>query len=435
MENRTKNLVRILIVFSLLACTGVTAFITGFGTSSLLVGEDISLGQGLSPAVFPTVEPSLSPSTPSTTPESPPTPANSEQETFQLFWEVWDILQRDYYGDLPDMQSVTYGAIQGMLETVGDDYTSFIEPRVADIFAEDATGTFEGIGAFVELRDDGKLQIVNVFPEQPAEQAGLQSGDRILEVDGESIVGYGIYEAIALIRGPEGSEVTLEVERPEEGTFTVTLTRAEIEIPLVEAEMLERGGEKVGYIHLLEFSSTATVQMEEELEALLAEDPSGLVFDLRDNPGGWLNQAVSVADLFLGENVVLIERSSDGSEEVFYAEDGGLAEEIPLVVLVHEYSASASEIVAGAIQAHDRGVLVGTQTFGKGSVQRPYRLSDGSELRVTTALWFTPDNQAIHGQGLTPDIEVSMPEEAEIGPEAEDDAQLDRAVEYLLSGG
>lgn len=432
MENRTKNLVRILIVFSLLACTGVTAFITGFGTSALLVGEDTSLGQVLSP----TVEPAGSPSAPSTSTPSDtlPTPANSDQETFQLFWEVWDILQRDYYGDLPDMQSVTYGAIQGMLDTLGDDYTSFVEPRIADIFAEDATGTFEGIGALVEMREDGKLQIVNVFPGQPAEQAGLHSGDRVLKVDGESIVGYGLYEAIALIRGPEGSEVTLEVERPEEGTFTVTLTRAAIEIPLVEAEILEQDGEKVGYIHLLEFSSTATAQMEEELEALLAEEPSGLVFDLRDNPGGWLNQAVSVADLFLSENVVLIERSSDGSEEIFYADNGDLAEEIPLVVLVHEYSASASEIVAGAIQAHDRGVLIGTQTFGKGSVQRPYRLSDGSELRVTTALWFTPDDRAIHGQGLTPDIEVSLPEDAEVGPEAAGDVQLDRAVEYLLSG-
>ncbi|MGD1996145.1 MAG: S41 family peptidase [Anaerolineae bacterium] len=423
MHDRTRKVIRILLAISLLVCTAVAAFVAGYGVSTLVSEQRLQVGLGPAPVVSPTAEPSILPSTPSAPTQTPARPA---EETFQLFWEVWDILQRDYYGELPDMQAVTYGAIRGMLETLGDEYTSFIEPTIADILSEDATGSFEGIGAFVQMRDDGKLEIASVFPEQPADRAGLQERDRILAVDGESIVGYTIYEAIALIRGPAGSRVTLEVERPEDGTFEVILTRAEIEIPLVETEMLEGD---IGYIRLMEFSTPATNQMEEGLERLLAEEPVALVFDLRGNPGGWLEQAVSVADLFLGDHVVLIERSSDGAERVFRAGDGDLAEAIPLVVLVNGGTASASEIVAGAIQDHERAVLMGEQTLGKGSVQRPYRLSDGSELRVTTALWFTPNDVAIHEQGLTPDIEVPLPDDLEPG----EDPQLDRAVEYLLA--
>jgi carboxyl-terminal processing protease len=167
------------------------------------------------------------------------------------------------------------------------------------------------------------------------------------------------------------------------------------------------------------------------LKALLEEDPEGIVLDLRQNPGGWLDQAIDVADLFLGDKVVAVERFSDGRERVFRARAGDVAEEIPVVVLVNNGSASASEIVAGALQDHERAVLVGTPTFGKGSVQRPFNLSDGSELRVTVALWFTPADQRIQGQGLTPDIEVAWPDE-ERQEKPEQDPQLQWAVEYLL---
>jgi len=420
MQKRSLNIVRVVLAITTLALTAAAAFACGFAASVMLdtTGRQVELLPSPTPATPPTAAPVV----------TPPPPTRPEEETFQLFWEVWDLLEQNYYGDLPDMQTVTYGAIRGMLSTLGDEYTSFIEPRIAAILNEDATGTFEGIGAFVHMREDGKLEIANVFPGQPAEQAGLQSGDLVLAVDGESIVGYSIYEAIALIRGPAGTEVTLLIERPgEEETFEVTVTRARIEIPLVETDMLEGD---VAYIHLVDFSATATSQMEEALDELLTQNPAGLVLDLRDNPGGWLDQAVQVADLFLDEGVVLIERSADGSEETFHSWDGDQAEEIPLVVLVNGQTASAAEIVAGAIQARGRGVLVGTQTLGKGSVQRPYRLSDGSELRVTVARWFTPSDVAIHGQGLTPDIESALPEDLEPG----EDPQLDRAVEYLLTG-
>jgi len=416
-----KKYLATIIAIAILTLTATTAFIAGFGASMLVQRQ-----REATPLPLPAL-PSPTPGTPVPVPSVPPTPTRPEEEAFQLFWEVWKIVQENYYGDLPDMQTVTYGAIRGMLETLGDEYTSFIEPDIAAILEEDASGSFQGIGAFVRMREDGKLEIVGIIEGSPAEAAGLQDGDLVVAVDGQSIVGYSLYEAIILIRGPAGTDVTLTVERPSEGeTFDVTVTRARIEIPVVEWEMLDEG---IGYIHLREFSATATEQLEESLRQILADRPKGLILDLRNNPGGWLDQAVRVADLFLDDGVVLIERSYDG-EEIFRSYDGDLAEDIPLVVLVNGGSASASEIVAGAIQAHGRGILVGERTLGKGSVQRPYRLSDGSELRVTVARWYTPNDVAIHGQGLTPDIEVPFPEDA--GPDG--DPQLDRAIEYLLMG-
>jgi len=318
-----------------------------------------------------------------------------------------------------------------MLGTLNDDYTAFIEPKVASILEEDASGEFEGIGAFVDLDDAGRVRIVDTFKNGPAEQAGLQAEDRVIAVDGESIIGDTLYEAIGLIRGPAGSDVMLTVER--EGTpepFEVTVTRARLDIPIVEAEMRDDG---IGYIRLYEFSATAREVLEKNLEDLLDQNPDGIVLDLRQNPGGWLDQAIDVADLFLDDRLIAVERFSDGRERQFEADAGDVAEDVPLVVLVDGGSASASEIVAGALQDQDRAILVGTTTFGKGSVQRPFKLSDGSELRVTIARWFTPDDQPIHNHGLTPDIEVPWPQEdREQNPDT--DIQLERAVEYLIEG-
>lgn len=427
MNTNRRSLLRLLLVLILLTFVGTTAFVAGFGMSLL------TESRGILP--IPTVEPVTSPpqtdpATPGATSPAPTLPPNADadRERFQIFWEAWRLVEENYYGDVPDMQAVTYGAIRGMLDTLDDEYTSFVEPRIAEIINEDATGNYEGIGAFVSIREDGKLEIVSLIEGQPAQGAGLLDGDRVLAVDGESIVGYGIYEAITLIRGPAGTQVTLLIERPGvETPFEVTVTRAEVQIPLVETEMLEAN---VAYIRLREFSTTADTQLEDALNEVLAQEPVGLVFDLRGNPGGWLDQAVKVSDIFLEEGIVLIERSSDGQEDIFRSADNDIGEQIPLVILVNDGSASASEIVAGAVQARDRGILVGTTTFGKGSVQRPYRLSDGSELRVTVARWFTPADVAIHGQGLTPDIEVPLPEELE----PSQDPQLDRAVDYLLNG-
>jgi carboxyl-terminal processing protease len=357
-----------------------------------------------------------------------PAPASEEEETFQLFWEVWGLVQDHYYGELPSMQETTYAAIRGMLNTLNDDYTAFIEPSVAAILAEDSTGEFEGIGAFVDMSEDGKVEIVRTFENGPAEQAGVLAGDLILEVDGVSVVGTTLYEAIGLIRGPAGSEVTLLIERAgEDEPIELTVTRARLDIPFITVEMRDDG---VGYIRLQEFSATTGERVEKGLEELLVQEPRGIVFDIRQNPGGWLDQSIEVADLFLDEGLIAVERFSDGDEREFTGRSGDLGEDIPLVVLVDRNSASASEIVAGALQDRERATLIGEPTFGKGAVQQLFKLSDGSELRVTTALWFTPNGQVIRDRGLIPDIEVLWPEDAE----PDTDPQLERAIEYLLEG-
>ena len=441
MDGTIRNVTRCMLASMILLVLTAGVFLAGFGSAYLLVGG------GMLPtrlAAAPETAPEPPPPSPAPerveveggpdagptpTPVPIPTPSNEDEKTFQLFWEVWDLVQRHFYGELPDMQELTYAAIHGMLRTLGDDYTAFIEPSVAAIISEDATGEFEGIGAFVGMDEEGKVEIVEPFDDGPAEQAGIRAGDRVLEVDGVSIVGVTLYEAIGLIRGPEGTEVTLLIERKDVAEpFEVTVTRARLEIAITDVEMRDDG---IGYIRLYDFSATAGERMVEGLEELLAQEPQAIIFDLRGNPGGWLDQAVDVADLFLDDGAILIERWSDGREKSFEAHPGDVGEDVPLVVLVDRGSASAAEIVAGALQDRERAILIGELTFGKGSVQRPFTLSDGSELRVTAALWFTPNDRAIHGDGLAPDIEVPWPEE-EVEPDV--DPQLERAVEYIRAG-
>lgn len=428
MDRDSTTIVKFITVGLIALIISIMTFVAGFASAYLLVDNGI-LPTGAVSTIPPTCQPSGASSTPihpTRTPLPIPTPLEGT-ESFQIFWEAWDLVQRHFYGELPNMQEVTYAAIRGMLNTVEDDYTAFIEPDVAAVLEEDATGEFEGIGAFVDLHEAGGVRIVDTFEAGPAEEAGLRANDRIIEVDGISILNYTLYEAIGLIRGPAGSEVELLIEREGDEAFEVTVKRARLEIPIVESEMRDDG---IGYLSLREFSSTASDRLEEELARLLEQDPKGIVFDLRQNPGGWLDEAINVADIYLEDDLIAIERFSDGDEKEFKAHSGDIGEEVPLVVLVDRGSASASEIVAGALQDQDRAILIGETTFGKGSVQRPFNLSDGSELRVTIALWFTPDNQPIQGHGLTPDIEVPWPEEEDLEPDV--DPQLERAVEYLL---
>jgi carboxyl-terminal processing protease len=429
-----KTAVKIPLIGTLLVILFVSTFGAGFGSAYLLTGSGIlpwpeSPQQTQQPQPQPTTTRGELPSPfPTLTPLPIPTPSDGDEQAFELYWEVWGIVQRDFYGELPSSDEMTYAAIQGMINALDDPYTAFVEPKAAAVRAEDASGEYEGIGAYVDLDEEGRLVIVQPFEGSPAEEAGLLPGDRIIAVDGESIVGLTLYEAIGMVRGPAGTDVTLLVEREgEPEPFEVTVTRAHFEIEITQVEMLDGN---IGYIRLREFTANAGEKVEEGLEQLLAEEPRGVIFDLRYNPGGWLDQAVEVADLFLDESVILTQRWKDGSEQVFSAKDGDIGEDIPLVVLVDRGSASASEIVAGALQDHGRAVLIGEVTFGKGAVQLVYSLSDGSQLIVTSARWFTPNNQPIHGVGLTPDIEVPWPEELEPG----EDPQLDRAIEYLLTG-
>jgi carboxyl-terminal processing protease len=357
---------------------------------------------------------------------------NQNSETidfdYKLFDDVLTLLAEQFYGEIPDASTLAYGAIRGMLLTLDDQYTSFVDPLITSILNEDASGTFEGIGAIVNMNSDDFLEIVSLIPGQPAEAAGVLPGDIILAVGDQSIVGMGLYEAISYIRGPKGTEAVLEIARRDETeSIFISVIRARIEIPIVEYEMLE---DDIAYIQLTEFDALATERVNDALVELLEQDPAGLIFDLRYNPGGWLNQAIGVADIFLDRGVVLTQRDSDGTERVFESLSGDEGEEIPLVVLVNRGSASASEIVAGALQDRERAILIGEVTLGKGSVQVPNDLYDGSQLRVTIARWYTPDDHEIHGNGLMPDIEVDFP----IDTPAGEDPQLERAIEYFQQG-
>ncbi len=398
-----------------------------------------------STAVPPTDTPTPPPTATATATAAPltpsPTPAISLDGQSPLagadlgtFYQAWDIVAGEYDGALPPAEELLQSAIAGSLEALGDDYTRYVSPDVAERTREDMNGAVEGIGAMVRENDEGLFEIVRPIDGQPADLAGLKAGDVVIEVDGQSALEMSFDEVILLVRGPAGTSVTLTVMREDEPEpLEFTIVRARFEVAVVEYEMLPvemTGGAAIGYIHLTEFGRTAEEKLLEALTAILAQQPAGLVFDLRDNPGGFLDQSVAVADAFLPAGVALFERNLRGLDETFSTGDGDVAESIPLVVLVNAGSASAAEIVAGALQDRGRAVLVGETTFGKGSVQQVHTLSDGGELRVTVARWYTPNNHSIQGEGITPDIIVASPENLG-GP---DDGQLQRAIDFLLNG-
>jgi carboxyl-terminal processing protease len=346
---------------------------------------------------------------------------------FSTFWEAWSFLDENYYGEIPADDERVYGAIRGMVSSFGDQHTAFIDPVRAAVNSENISGSFEGIGASIRLDEAGRLVIAYPFPDRPAFEAGLHPDDVVLEVDGQPIEGLNLYEAVLLIRGPAGSTVTLLIFR--EGSpepFEVSIVRTEIEIEVVQSELLE---DDIGYVRLTQFSKGAADKMTEAIEALFEQGATRLIFDLRSNPGGLLSEAVNVSSIFLGEGTIVVERLKGDEETIFEVKRGyQAAAKIPLVVLVNGGSASASEIVAGAIQDYERGQIIGDQTFGKGSVQLPHTLADNSQLRVTVAEWLTPDRRQIHGEGITPDVTVEMSFE---DVEQELDPQLDEAIKIL----
>jgi carboxyl-terminal processing protease len=328
------------------------------------------------------------------------------QDLFEPFWRGW------IYAHNPDDQALVYGAIDGMLESLGDPHTSYMTPDQflqANIPLE---GTYEGIGAWVDPNQE-YLTIVSPMEGSPAEEAGLQPGDQIIAVDGEDMTGIDGNLVIRRILGPAGSTVTLTIRREGvEEPFDVEITRAEITIPSVESELLDNN---VAYVQLLTFGDETREELRAALETVLAENPQGLVFDLRNNGGGYLQTAVEVSSEFIDEGVVLYEVYGDDSKQAFEASGDGLATDIPLVVLVNAGTASASEIVSGAIQDYERAPLVGSVTFGKGSVQNWIPLSDDQgAVRVTVARWYTPDERQISQVGLTPDYPVAVISQAAI---------------------
>lgn len=351
-----------------------------------------------------------------------------------IFWEAMELVEEDFYGELPSPNERTYGAIRGVLETLDDKNTGFLAPEEATSFMESIEGSFEGIGALVEwAEDEGAVRIIEPFEDQPAWNAGIRRGDLIIAINGQDVAELtGLNEAINRIKGPKGTEVHLTVRREgSDDPLEFPVTRDLIDIPVVESELYGDNNE-YAYVALKRFSVDAGEKLRDELEGLLTDETQGLIFDLRSNPGGLLREAIRVTSVFLEDERVLIERFSDGTEEIYNTEGSALVpNDLPMIVLVNEGSASASEIVAGALQDVERARLLGVTTFGKGSVQLPHTLSDDSLLRVTIALWYTPADRSIDDTGLEPDIVVERTNEQ---IENEEDPQLDRALELLKSG-
>lgn len=355
----------------------------------------------------------------------------SEPDKFKVFWETWGIVKREFYGQVPDDQGMTHGAIRGALSALNDPNTVFLEPRAASMERSDLAGQFDGIGATVQTDAQGQLVIVSPMPGSPAEKAGLKANDIIVRVGATEITGMGQTEAITLIRGPKGTPVTLTILR-NGNTFDVTIIRAPIETPTVVSRLLEEPNTPVvGYIRLTLFGERSNGELERAIKDMRDKGAKALIIDVRNNPGGFLTSAIEITSQFIGEGVIAYERRSDGKEEVFRAKNGGVATDIPVVLLINGGSASASEILAGAIRDRKRGILIGEKTFGKGSVQNVHQLSDGSTLHVTVAHWLTPDKNDISKAGIEPHI-VSEP--GAEGTQRGRDLQLDRALEYLRTG-
>jgi carboxyl-terminal processing protease len=340
-----------------------------------------------------------------------------------------DVLYGNFYGELPAANEATYAAIRGVLGQLDDQNTSFMTPEESEYFRTSLQGSFEGIGAQVNWDEEyNTVRIVEPYENQPAWNAGIRRDDLVIAVDGVEVVGTDLTSAVTMIRGPKGSTVVLTVVRKEVAEpFDIDVVRDTIEIPTIATDRLGPAGE-IGYVRLNTFNENAGELVRQAMDEAVADGVTGLVFDLRGNPGGLLRQAVSVSSIFLDDKQVLIERFADGEETIYETENEQPVIDLPLVVLVNAGSASASEIVAGALQDHNRATLVGTVTYGKGSVQLPQPLADGSILRVTVARWFTPNDRTIDGTGLEPDVAVELSEEdLELGR----DPQMDEALKLL----
>ena len=364
---------------------------------------------------------------PSTT-DGEPTAEITMDELFSPFWETWDIVHDQYIDQPVDDQEMMRGAISGMLESLGDQHTAYMDPNQFMQANIPMDGEYEGIGAWVDTSTE-YLTIISPMPGSPAEEAGLQPGDEVIEIDGEDMSGLDGSLVIRKVLGPAGSSVVLTIQREGETTpFEVTVVRAKISIPSVESRMLD---DDIGYVAIMTFAAETQSELQDNLEEILAEDPVGLIIDLRNNGGGYLQTAVDVGSEFILEGVILHEDYGSDEELIDYrASENGIATDIPLVLLVNEGSASASEIVAGAFQDHERGPLVGATTFGKGSVQNWISLDNNQgAVRVTIARWLTPDKRQIHEVGLVPEYEVEYTEEDFL---ADLDPQLDKAIEVLL---
>ena len=366
-----------------------------------------------------------------TAPTSSPVPVgvarSLEGVDFELFWETWDYLkEHTVHDDLTDRQ-LFYGALGGLVESLDDPYSAFLEPTTSAQFRQDLSGSFEGIGAEIGIRKD-RLTIIAPLPGNPAEKAGLKAGDTVLAIDGVSTAPLSLEESVRRIRGPRGTSVSLTVlHNGDDEPREVTITRATIAIVSVSWQLLDS---RIAHLQLKAFNEDTLKRFREAAYQIVQANPRGIILDLRNNPGGFLVTAIEVTSYWTGaDRPVVYERQRRQEPEGHKPTNRqALFESIPTVVLINKGSASGSEIVAGALQDFQLATLVGEASFGKGSVQDLHELQDGSAVKLTVAKWLTPDGREIEGKGITPDVAVA-PGESE---DAAVDPQLDKAIELLV---
>jgi carboxyl-terminal processing protease len=380
---------------------------------------------------------------PSVTGGATATPNPSSASDLALFKEAWDALHTQYVGraDLDD-KALIYAAINGLTEAVGDTgHTSFMTPEERAARADALSGSYVGIGVRVtEAEDDGRPQIVSIFPNSPAETSGIKVGDVIVKVDGVATEGREMDEVLSEVRGEAGTDVDVTVQADGTGPErTYTITRADVALEPVTWTMVP--GTDTALLYLDSFSTGSADAVIKALEEIKTAGADQLIFDLRGNPGGYVNEAVKIASQFLSEGVVYIDRDANGNETPQKVTPGGIALDIPLVVLVDQTTASSSEIVSGALQDAGRAQIVGVTTFGTGTVLGEFELSDKSALRIGTVEWLTPKGRQIWHNGITPDVIVERPSDVqplfpdavrdltETEVESMDDPQLSKAIE------
>ena len=347
--------------------------------------------------------------------------------------EILSIVQREYYREV-DAETLETAAIDGMLAALGDPYTFYYTDEAYAAMNEETTGQYVGVGMLVGETADGTLRVLRVFRGSPAEKAGIEAGDALLAIDGASVGGdapMSLSEASALLKGEGETPVEVEVERGGE-VLSFTLERGEVSINYVEYSILEGD---VGYLSIYQFTGDDVEGVKEAISAFQQAGVSALVVDVRSNPGGLLTDVVDICDMLLPEGLIVYTEDRSGAREEFYAD--GEYWDVPMAVLVNGDSASASEIFAAAVQDTGRGIVVGEVTYGKGVVQTLHAFPEGDGMQLTTATYYTPSGASIHGQGVTPDIEVALATDASViyhAPDAASDAQLAAALEALGHG-
>lgn len=357
-----------------------------------------------------------------------PSSLTAEDIEFRRFWDLWRLLKTKYYRQPVSDQQLFYGAMEGLAKGVGDDYTTYFPPKDAKDFESSLQGEFQGIGAEIGIKDE-QLQIIAPLPGTPAEHAGLMPGDAILKIDDKETTGMSVEEAVKLIRGERGTKVTLNIFRisQKKPPFDVSIQRDIIQVKSVTWEMAT-GTRRIAIVKISNFSQDTTSSFRDAVREILTKDPQGLIVDLRNNPGGYLESAVEIASEWVGKEIVVKERRQGKIIEEMRGETLARLHQIPTIILINQGSASASEIVAGALQDTGRARLVGMKTFGKGSVQEYEPLPDGSAVKITIAEWLTPHDRTIQKVGLEPDVSVDRTAE---DYEAKRDPQLKRALELL----